>query len=566
MLTLTVTAVNGAPASTPMTATFGPQGGTIGRNPGVTLVLPDPERTISRQQALVRYEGGKYLFEDQGANATLVNGTALASGARCALKHGDMLKIGPYTLVAAITSAAGADATNIFRAPSPAAAAPAPAPQSIGPLADPMAGFPSAGAAPDPFAGLGGAPAQPAPTSPPAFPAAAAAGPDPFAELFGVPTSPQSSSPSAFAAAPGTIPDDFDPFGLAPPRSATAPAADFSIATPDQSQSIDQLFGLGGASTNPLDALGAPPAAAGPGLPASSTLDPLALFGGPASPAGAGPAQPNHTPEVHAAFTPPQAAPMARAPVSASERKAMDDVLASVPAARPSTVRPAAPPPPSAYTAPPPTAAAPNLPAGSSAALAAALAQGLRCRLDLPQGLNEEFMLRLGALVNEAVQGTIDLLAARAVSKREVKAEATMIMERNNNPMKFSSDASGALLFLLASRLDPAFMQPVAAMRDAYDDLRSHQFGVMAGMRAALEGVLDRFTPAELEKRLTNKGMLDTLIPAARKAKLWDLYTQMYQEIAREAGDDFHKLFGKAFLKAYEEQVAALRQAHSERR
>lgn len=82
MLTLTVTAVNGAPASTPMTATFGPQGGVIGRNPGVTLVLPDPERTISRQQAIVRYEGGKYLLEDQGANATLVNGAALAPGAR----------------------------------------------------------------------------------------------------------------------------------------------------------------------------------------------------------------------------------------------------------------------------------------------------------------------------------------------------------------------------------------------------------------------------------------------------------------------------------------------------
>ena len=33
-------------------------------------------------------------------------------------------------------------------------------------------------------------------------------------------------------------------------------------------------------------------------------------------------------------------------------------------------------------------------------------------------------------------------------------------------------------------------------MRDAYDDLRAHQFGFLAGMRAALEGMLKRFDPA----------------------------------------------------------------------
>jgi FHA domain-containing protein len=34
----------------------------------------------------------------------------------------------------------------------------------------------------------------------------------------------------------------------------------------------------------------------------------------------------------------------------------------------------------------------------------------------------------------------------------------------------------------------------------------------------------------------------------------------MYKEIAREASDNFHKLYGQAFVKAYEEQVALLKQ------
>ena len=101
-------------------------------------------------------------------------------------------------------------------------------------------------------------------------------------------------------------------------------------------------------------------------------------------------------------------------------------------------------------------------------------------------------------------------------------------------------------------------MPPTEAMRDAYDDLRAHQIGFVAGLRAALASVLNRFTPTELEARLTSRSLLDSVLPANRKAKLWDLYEQRYSEISREAEDDFHSLFGREFLKAYEAQIAQL--------
>jgi FHA domain-containing protein len=81
----------------------------------------------------------------------------------------------------------------------------------------------------------------------------------------------------------------------------------------------------------------------------------------------------------------------------------------------------------------------------------------------------------------------------------------------------------------------------------------------MAGMRAALEGVLARFEPGQLESRLSGGSMLDSLVPMSRRAKLWDLFTELYGDISREAEDDFHQLFGKAFLKAYEEQIDRLK-------
>ena len=62
--------------------------------------------------------------------------------------------------------------------------------------------------------------------------------------------------------------------------------------------------------------------------------------------------------------------------------------------------------------------------------------------LPLPQGLNVELMERIGRLLREATQGTLDLLLARAATKREVRAELTVISARGNNPLKFSPDVA----------------------------------------------------------------------------------------------------------------------------
>jgi FHA domain-containing protein len=179
--------------------------------------------------------------------------------------------------------------------------------------------------------------------------------------------------------------------------------------------------------------------------------------------------------------------------------------------------------------------------------------------LRIPEGLTPELMNLLGGLLRESIGGTLQLLLARALTKREVRAEATMIVARENNPLKFSPTVETALMHLLVPH-GHGFMPPVTAVKDAYNDLRSHQFGIMAGMRAALTSVLARFNPAQLEKRLTDKRGLSSILPSSRKAKLWESYEHLYTEISREAEDDFQTLFGKEFLKAYEAQIQKLEQ------
>jgi FHA domain-containing protein len=142
--------------------------------------------------------------------------------------------------------------------------------------------------------------------------------------------------------------------------------------------------------------------------------------------------------------------------------------------------------------------------------------------------------------------------------KREVKADVTMISTTRNNPLKFLPDAESALLQMFGSRI-PGFMAPVEAMEDAFRDLRAHEVGMIAGMHAALSQVLQRFAPGELEKRLKPPGVLEGLLPNSREARLWQAFAEMYVDISREAQDDFQSLFGRAFLQAYEKEVARLK-------
>jgi FHA domain-containing protein len=106
------------------------------------------------------------------------------------------------------------------------------------------------------------------------------------------------------------------------------------------------------------------------------------------------------------------------------------------------------------------------------------------------------------------------------------------------------------------------FLGGPAALRDALIDLQAHQVGMMAGMRAALEAVLDRFDPEKLEALLAKRSVFDSLRPAHRRARLWDVYVEHYRALRGEAQKDFERFFGEAFREAYEAQVRSLEAAH----
>jgi len=179
-------------------------------------------------------------------------------------------------------------------------------------------------------------------------------------------------------------------------------------------------------------------------------------------------------------------------------------------------------------------------------------------QVSLNSGMTPEFMEMLGKLLATSIKGTFQLLATRSSIKKEVKADVTMVVVRNNNPLKFLSDSETVLVQMLRKKM-PGFMGPSEAMEDALADLHAHQTGMVAGMNGAITEVLKRFDPQALEARVKSQKVLDTLLPLHKKARMWDQYDAMYEEVNREATKDYHKLFGRAFLKAYEKEIARSR-------
>lgn len=178
----------------------------------------------------------------------------------------------------------------------------------------------------------------------------------------------------------------------------------------------------------------------------------------------------------------------------------------------------------------------------------------------LAETLNPQSFYIVGKILRESIQGTQDVLNGRAKIKNEMHLDLTMIKSTQNNPIRFSVSAEEALTKLLTSQ-DKGYLAPEEAIKEAFDDIRAHQYAVIAGMRTALLAILKRFEPIQLEQRLQKLSPSSSRLPLLKQAKLWGLFERLYQDIEREAKDNFYHLFGQAFAETYEQEEQNIKKA-----
>jgi len=615
-LTLEVTAVSGQPPQTPLRLQLREGSRLLGRNPDNDLVLEDPERMVSGLHARVEAGGIAFVLIDLSTNGTYLNDAPdpLPRNQPTPLQDGDMLQIGPYDIAVAVAEDTEPDtaelpaeepppppvpgfATHMYApsADAPAEAAPEPSQPNLDFFTEPspgralhaephaaddlLPGLEQPGAGADILDLLGGGDQ---PSDGRLLEQAA----DPFAERPGVDdlladpdagreaTATPTPVDQVFFQPPSSthgdepIPDDYDLLGdiEPPPASAGASGFDADVTRPSEPLATPQ-----------------PPAQEPPAAPTTDArTEPVPFadrvperepsdWSGGGSPATPEPPEPERRPTrpkpapsrpAATAPAPIEHPPAAAADGFAAAGTAMPDAAAETAAhAAPPGATPPLRPEPGRRATPPAASHAPTTAAGQTAldAFLAGLGTGDASQVADP----DAFLRGAGALLRTLVAGLSTTLMVRTQFKSEMRLGVTTIRAAENNPLKFSVSVEDALERLLL-RETHGFMPAQEAAKQGFEDILAHEMAMIAGLRSALDELLGRFAPDALAAELDDKS-LDKVLPMAKKARCWDLLGERHAKIRAAASEDFMKVFGDAFSRAYDEQVALLARARRER-
>lgn len=162
----------------------------------------------------------------------------------------------------------------------------------------------------------------------------------------------------------------------------------------------------------------------------------------------------------------------------------------------------------------------------------------------------------VGELVRETISGMMQVLSSRSTIKNEFRMNVTTIQPVENNPLKFSANVDDAMQNMFIKEGN-AYKKPVEAIKEGFEGIAEHQIAILAGIRTAFKGVLNRFDPAVLEQRFEQFNK-PGIIPGMSKAKNWDSYKNYYNELVDDLDNSFQHLFGYEFVQAYEEQLQKL--------
>jgi len=560
-LLITITKAPDLAALAESSKTFDMQGGTIGRGKDNSWILDDPERFLSSRHCEFSNENGQFFITDLSTNGTFYNGasTPIGKGSKLPLKDGDTFLLGDYEFSVSLKSQAPGSAQQENFSNDP---------------------FGSNSASDSPFSS-----ADPFASPDNSFSQGSDFGSDPFStghvssseSLFN--TSTEETDPLAAldkaqgggannnslgnidnagfgsAADPFQSPAGSDPFA-GPTHSDQADPLNQQVSWPNAVQEQSDFSG-GGIPDDWDDDLLSPSAPAAP-VPAQTA--PVAPTPSPAIPKSTPLTEPPVVPKPAAAQAPAaefknQAVSQKTAQVNLTEgeitpaqQSALEQANAKIQAELEMLKQQISAQQQVAVSQPP-------VNANVNVDTLLINAMGFENK-----NLGDEDIKHInqltGEVVREMVSGLMQVLGSRSSIKNEFRMNVTTIQPVENNPLKFSANVDDALENMFIKQGN-AYKKPVDAVREGFNGIAEHQVAILAGIRAAFKGVIERFDPALLEQRFAkqNKG---GLIPGSHKAKNWELYLDYYNELAGDIDNSFQYLFGDDFVQAYEDQLQKL--------
>jgi len=512
------------------TKTFDEQGGTLGRGQNNAWVLDDPERFLSSCHCQISYENGQFYITDTSTNGTFFDGAVnpMGKGSKLPLNEGSVFVLGDYEFSVSINQpqssaadpfALDSSASDIFASPAPASdfTSAGDSPFGGGHVSSSESIFSTSAEETDPLAALDKAQGGSVGGS-----LSGSAG----GSLGGLPGDFSGGDP--FKSAPASDPfggpshsDQADPLNQQISWPNSVPESGFGGGIPDDWDNEDLMSSAAVAAPNPV-----PVPAAVPAQPPAQPVAAPPIIPKPAqqAPQQSAPVQPAAAPQNTGAMLAQQQAnekiqselEILKQQISAQQRGVKTDVSVDT-----SLIE----------------------------------AMGLNNK-NLVDAEISQMNQVVGEVVREMVSGLMQVLGSRSSIKNEFRMNVTTIQPVENNPLKFSANVDDALENMFIKQGN-AYKKPVEAVKESFEGIAEHQVAILAGIRAAFKGVIERFDPKLLEQRFA-KHKTSGIIPGSQKAKNWELYLEYYDELAGDIDNSFQFLFGDEFVQAYEEQLQQL--------
>jgi type VI secretion system FHA domain protein len=159
-----------------------------------------------------------------------------------------------------------------------------------------------------------------------------------------------------------------------------------------------------------------------------------------------------------------------------------------------------------------------------------------------------------GQMMREMVLGVMEALKSRADVKHRFRISQTTIQPAENNPLKFSPGVDEAMRKLLDGHGN-RYLGPIDAVREAFIDLRLHQHAVGSATQQALDELLQRLAPGQLQERFDRGLKRGALLGATNKMKYWDLYTEFYNVVNQRDEEGLPAAFAEDFARMYDDKV-----------
>ena len=524
-IVISITKLPDGAVDTKSTHTFAQQGGTIGRSPDNDWILEDPEKFISSQHSQITCENGQYYITDLSTNGTFSNGAPepIGKGNTVKLNDGDMFALGDYEFLTSnwqqeeqqIPNNNDGPFAESISVPPPHAASPI---MEDIPQQDYFASARTDSSNVDGFASpfTGHVDGTDSLFSPEPMET------DPLAALDSARSIPSMSNSSPFDS---NIFPDTSQVDQADPMQQ-------SVSWPDST------IESGGIPEN-WDLTSTPNTAPAP-VPAPAPLNKANFM----------------TDEIAYETSTENSRSHKK---KASLEKANEKILAEIEILKKQAQKQALQQQIEKNTQRPNSA--PQNKKHSSARAVTTNDQSLIDALGLSDNdLSDQKVVEInqivGELVRETITGMMQVLSSRSTIKNEFRMNVTTIQPVENNPLKFSANINDAMQNMFVKEGN-AYKKPVEAIKEGFEGIAEHQVAILAGIRTAFKGVIDRFDPVALEKRFEQFNK-PGIIPGISKAKNWESYRSYYKDLVDDMDNSFQHLFGYEFVQAYEEQLQKL--------